>query len=56
MLKMVLPSDVKVETITFGMPRVGNQQFADMIDGLVRFPGYTFLIALHPSHLAFRQT
>jgi len=45
MLKMLLPSDVTVESVTFGMPRVGNQQFADMIDGLI--PGLTRVTNQH---------
>ena len=36
MLRMQLSSDVAVESVVFGQPRVGNQQFADMIDGMVR--------------------
>ena len=39
MLKMQMPS-LEVDVVTFGMPRVGNQQFADMIDGLVRRPTF----------------
>ena len=36
MLRMQLPSDVAVNTVVFGLPRVGNQQFADMVDSIVR--------------------
>ena len=35
MLKMHLPSTVEVDSVMFGLPRVGNQEFADMIDNLV---------------------
>lgn len=38
MLRMQLPSSVEVDCVTFGLPRVGNQEFADMIDSLVRAP------------------
>ena len=34
MLKMQIPS-VEIDLVTFGMPRVGNQKFADMIDSIV---------------------
>lgn len=36
MLRMQLSSDVEVDSVVFGLPRVGNQQFADMIDSIVR--------------------
>ena len=36
MLRMNLPSSVEVDSVVFGLPRVGNQQFADMIDSIVR--------------------
>ncbi len=35
MLRMQLPSDVTVDSVVFGLPRVGNQQFADMVDAIV---------------------
>ena len=35
MLRMQLPSSIEVDSVVFGLPRVGNQQFADMIDSLV---------------------
>lgn len=35
MLRMQLPSNIEVDSVVFGLPRVGNQQFADMIDSLV---------------------
>ncbi|PSR74465.1 hypothetical protein PHLCEN_2v9812 [Hermanssonia centrifuga] len=35
MLRMALPSDVDVNSVVFGLPRVGNQQFADMIDSMI---------------------
>lgn len=38
MLRMHLPSDVEVDSVVFGLPRVGNQQFANMIGSLVRSP------------------
>lgn len=37
MLKMALPSNVAVDAVVFGLPRVGNQEFATMVDQLVRF-------------------
>ncbi|KIP12805.1 hypothetical protein PHLGIDRAFT_61329 [Phlebiopsis gigantea 11061_1 CR5-6] len=39
MLRMQLPSSVEVDSVVFGLPRVGNQQFADMVDSL--FPTFT---------------
>lgn len=36
MLKMQLPSTIQIITVTFGMPRVGNQKFANMVDRIVR--------------------
>ncbi|CAL1713892.1 unnamed protein product [Somion occarium] len=39
MLRMNLPSDVTVDAVGFGLPRVGNQEFADMVDQL--FPTFT---------------
>ena len=36
MLKMQLPSNIQIDTVTFGMPRVGNQKFANMVDRIVR--------------------
>ncbi|KAH8091742.1 alpha/beta-hydrolase [Cristinia sonorae] len=39
MFRMQLPSSIKVQSVTFGMPRVGNQQFADMVDSIL--PGFT---------------
>lgn len=35
MLRMQLGSDVEVDSVVFGLPRVGNQQFADMVDAMV---------------------
>ena len=35
MLRMQLPSNVEVDSVVFGLPRVGNQQFADMVDAMV---------------------
>ncbi|KAG9018753.1 hypothetical protein FRB90_010061 [Tulasnella sp. 427] len=31
-LQMVLPSTVRFKVVTFGQPRIGNQQFADFMD------------------------
>ena len=46
MLRMTLPSSVEVDSVVFGLPRVGNQQFADYIDAHVRFvPGSTFCLS-----------
>ena len=42
MLRMTLPSSVEVDSVVFGLPRVGNQQFADMIDSIVRVPPLFF--------------
>jgi hypothetical protein len=36
MLRMQLGSDVQVDSVVFGLPRVGNQAFADMVDSMVR--------------------
>ena len=36
MLRMQLPQNVEVDSVVFGQPRTGNQQFADMMDSLVR--------------------
>lgn len=36
MLRMQLSSDIEIDSVVFGLPRVGNQQFANMIDGMVR--------------------
>lgn len=36
-LPLHLPSEITVEAMTFGMPRVGNQAFADLVDS--RLPG-----------------
>lgn len=35
MLRMALPDDVQVESVVFGLPRVGNQEWADLFDTLV---------------------
>ncbi|EKM59656.1 uncharacterized protein PHACADRAFT_114705 [Phanerochaete carnosa HHB-10118-sp] len=35
MLRMQLPSNVGVDSVVFGLPRVGNQQFANMIDSML---------------------
>lgn len=37
MLKMALPSDVAINSVVFGLPRVGNAQWASLVDSLVRF-------------------
>ncbi|KAK7685856.1 hypothetical protein QCA50_011203 [Cerrena zonata] len=39
MLKMALPSDVEVSAVVFGLPRVGNEEFANMVDKLL--PSFT---------------
>ncbi|GBE86037.1 hypothetical protein SCP_0805610 [Sparassis crispa] len=41
MLRMALPGDVQVGSIVFGLPRVGNQQWADLVDSLVRLRSVT---------------
>ncbi|OJT14911.1 hypothetical protein TRAPUB_8534 [Trametes pubescens] len=35
MLRMALPADVQVESVVFGLPRVGNQEWADLFDTLI---------------------
>lgn len=35
MLRMALPDDVQVDSVVFGLPRVGNQEWADLFDTLV---------------------
>ena len=40
MLRMQLNSDVEVDSVVFGLPRVGNQQFANMVDAMV-CPSYS---------------
>ncbi|KAL4246808.1 AB hydrolase superfamily protein [Abortiporus biennis] len=39
MLKMHLPSDTQIDSVVFGLPRTGNQAFANMIDAM--FPAFT---------------
>ncbi|OBZ74011.1 putative feruloyl esterase A [Grifola frondosa] len=39
MLRMALPSDVEVDSVVFGLPRVGNQPWADLMDKLL--PNFT---------------
>jgi len=60
MLKMTLPSNIEVDSVVFGLPRVGNQQFADMVDSM--FPTFTHVtnqadpIPIVPPHiLNFQQ-
>ena len=36
MLRMALPDDVALNAVVFGLPRVGNQAWADLYDKLVR--------------------
>ena len=38
MLRMALPDDVAVNAVVFGLPRVGNQEWADLLSSLVRVP------------------
>ena len=40
MLRMALPSDVAVSSVVFGLPRVGNQAWADLYDTLVSVPPF----------------
>ncbi len=35
MLRMQLDPSVQVDSVVFGLPRVGNQEFADMVDSMV---------------------
>ena len=35
MLRMALPDSVNVSSVVFGLPRVGNQEWADLFDSLV---------------------
>jgi len=60
MLKMALPSNIEVDSVVFGLPRVGNQPFADMVDAM--FPTFTHVtnqndpIPIVPPHtLNFQQ-
>ncbi|KAJ3532827.1 hypothetical protein NM688_g7367 [Phlebia brevispora] len=60
MLRMQLPSDVEVDSVVFGLPRVGNQQFANMIDSIL--PGFTHVTNQHdpvptvpPQDLSFQH-
>ncbi|KAI0701470.1 alpha/beta-hydrolase [Cytidiella melzeri] len=39
MLRQQLSSDVEVDSVVFGLPRVGNQAFADMVDAII--PSFT---------------
>ncbi|KAK7685860.1 hypothetical protein QCA50_011207 [Cerrena zonata] len=39
MLKMALPANVEVSAVVFGLPRVGNEAFANMVDKLL--PSFT---------------
>lgn len=38
MLKMALPNDVAINSVVFGLPRVGNAQWASLVDSL--FPSF----------------
>ena len=38
MPRMALPDDVQVQSVVFGLPRVGNQAWADLLDSLVCGP------------------
>ncbi|KAI0355721.1 alpha/beta-hydrolase [Trametes cingulata] len=38
MLRMALPDDVEVDSVVFGLPRVGNQAWADLFDSM--FPEF----------------
>ncbi|KAI8993878.1 alpha/beta-hydrolase [Trametes punicea] len=35
MLRMALPDDVTIDSVVFGLPRVGNQAWADLLDSLI---------------------
>ncbi|KAI0762112.1 alpha/beta-hydrolase [Trametes elegans] len=35
MLRMALPDDIEVDSVVFGLPRVGNQAWADLYDSLL---------------------
>ncbi|KAI0645946.1 alpha/beta-hydrolase [Trametes meyenii] len=35
MLRMALPDDVAVDSVVFGLPRVGNEPWADLFDSLI---------------------
>ncbi|GJE84676.1 lipase family protein [Phanerochaete sordida] len=45
MLRMQLPASVEVDSVVFGLPRVGNQPFADMIDALL--PSFSHVTNQH---------
>ena len=42
MLKEKLDPSVQVTTTVFGLPRVGNQEWADFVDATVRVPILSF--------------
>jgi len=58
-LKLKLPSTIQLKGITFGMPRVGNQQFADYIDAhisLNRITNHKDIVPILPGRfLGFRH-
>ncbi|PCH36507.1 alpha/beta-hydrolase [Wolfiporia cocos MD-104 SS10] len=39
MLKMALPSNIEIGSVVFGLPRVGNQEWADLVGSLL--PSFT---------------
>lgn len=62
MLKLNLPSNIEVESVVFGLPRVGDQDFANFIDYMVghsslfhtRIPMDFPLMPKHRLFLCFR--
>lgn len=63
MLRTTLPASVEMTTTVFGLPRSGNQQWADFVDStvslvstlletmiLISFWGYTDRTELHACH------
>jgi len=45
MLKMALPSNVNINSVVFGLPRVGNKDWAALIDSM--FPSFTHVTNQH---------
>lgn len=51
MLRLNLPTQVQMTTTVFGLPRSGNQEWADFVDKTVR-TGYDPLLLFHFHHLS----
>ena len=48
MLRMALNESVAVDSVVFGLPRVGNQDWADLLDSLVSVGLCVVMIIVHP--------